>query len=199
MACVAYRKAKQKCIFHPTSNKCERCIKSKQPCSLSQHSTTTNESMHKVNGDKSHVVNVCIQGSTELTTASLIAPTRTPIQSQKCKYSTSPLNPPIIFNSITPIPNVKYTYQLKLGQRWSPPSHYSQTLWKPMPIQYIPPWHIFKANKPSSQRTVVAHKAASFYNSARDTSSNISRSNAHKRSFLKHRKQMGKLTSERWF
>jgi len=120
MACVVCRKAKKKCIFHPASDKCERCIKSKLPCSLSQHSTTTNQSMHNVNGNESCVVNICIQGSTELTTASLLAPTRTPIQSQKCKYSASPINPPIIFNSITPTPNVKYTHQLKLGQRWSP-------------------------------------------------------------------------------
>ena len=148
--------------------------------------------MHKVNGDESRVVNVCIQGSTELTTASLIAPTRTPIPSQICKYTTSTSNSPIVFDSITPTPNVKHIHQLKLGKRWSPPSHFSETLWKPMPIEYIPPWHIFQAKKPSSKRTKVAHKAASFYNSARELTSNRSRSNAHKR-VLKQRKQMAEL------
>ena len=105
---------------------------------------TSSDSMHEVVGDERHAANVSQKRSTECMAASIVAPMSTNIPPLTCIIS---------------------THHFKLRRRWQPPSHFSQSIWKPMPIEYIPPWHIIKSNKPSSKH--IAHKASSLLNSNR--------------------------------
>jgi len=135
MACLQCRKAKKKCIFNQNLNKCERCHRLKQACSLSVSTSSSNPSInppptsssyptinpplsinstHKVAGDKSQVADVCKKRSTMHLATSLGVPTSTHIQSQ--------------------IYNLSVHHNLKLGQRWQPPSHFPNTVWKQMAI-----------------------------------------------------------------
>jgi len=98
---------------------------------------------------KSQLADVCKKRSTMHLAASLGASTSTHIQSQMRSPST--------------------LEHLKLGLRWEQPIHFTTTEWKQISLHYIPPWHLFTLRKSSSQRTIVAHNACTFYNSRKST------------------------------